>query len=270
MIMGAENRGLFMAEVHHAARSGFSKASSAYVSGRPGYPKEIDSWLRDTLGMCSNKRVVDLAAGTGKFTAHLLQTGADVIAVEPVQPMLDELRRSYPSACAKEGNATHIPLEDESADALFCAQAFHWFASEETMNEIRRVLKPGGVFGLIWNIRDETTGWVAALSRIMAPHEKGAPRFHEGQWRSVFPTEGFGDLREATFEHAHRGHFETVVVDRIMSVSFIASLPQSEREEVGQQVRRLVHVYPGLSDETDVTFPYRTFVTWTEKSLAGT
>ena len=259
-----------MAEIHHAARSGFSKASSAYVSGRPGYPKEIDRWLRDTLDMCSNKRVVDLAAGTGKFTDHLLQTGAEVIAVDPVQPMLDELRRSYPAACAMEGSATRIPLEDESADALFCAQAFHWFASTETMNEIKRVLKPGGVFGLIWNIRDETTGWVAALSRIMAPHEKDAPRFYAGHWRSVFPAEGFGDLREATFENAYRGHFETVVVDRVMSVSFIASLSRSEREEVSQQVRQLVIAYPGLSDETDVTFPYQTFVAWTEKSRAGT
>ena len=86
-----------MIEVHHAARSGFSKASSAYESGRPGYPKEIDGWLRDTLGMGSNKRVVDLGAGTGTSTAHLLQTGADFIAVEPVQPMLDELQRAYPS-----------------------------------------------------------------------------------------------------------------------------------------------------------------------------
>ena len=258
-----------MIEVHHAAQSGFSKASSAYVSGRPGYPKKIDSWLRDTLGMCSNKLVVDLGAGTGKFTAHLVQTGADVIAVEPVQPMLDELRRSYPSVCAKEGSAARIPLDDESADALFCAQAFHWFASTQTLDEIKRVLKPGGILGLIWNIRDETFDWVAALSRIMIPYEEGTPRFHEGQWRSVFPADGFAELQELKFEHAHRGHFETVVVDRIMSVSFIASLSLSAREEVDRQIRRLVNSYPDLSDETDVRFPYQTLVAWTEKSLTG-
>ncbi len=257
-----------MIEVHHAAQSGFSKASSASVSGRPGYPKKIDSWLRDTLGMCSNKLVVDLGAGTGKFTAHLVQTGADVIAVEPVQPMLDELRRSYPSVCAKEGSAIGIPLDDESADALFCAQAFHWFASTETLDEIKRVLKPGGILGLIWNIRDETFDWVAALSRIMIPYEEGTPRFHEGQWRSVFPADGFAELLEVKFEHVHRGHFETVVVDRIMSVSFIASLSPRQREEVNRQIRRLVNSYPDLSDETDVRFPYQTLVAWTEKLLA--
>jgi len=255
-----------MIEVHRAAQSGYSKASSTYASGRPGYPNEIDGWLRDTLGICSNKLVVDLGAGTGKFTARLVQTGAEVIAVEPVQPMLDELRRSYPSVSAVEGNATRIPLGDESADALFCAQAFHWFASTETLDEIKRVLKPEGIFGLIWNIRDETSDWVAALSRIMMPYEEGTPRFHDGIWRSVFPADGFSELQELKFEYAHRGHFDAVVVDRIMSVSFIASQSLSKRKEVERQIRQMVNSYPDLSDETDVRFPYQTLVAWTEKS----
>ncbi len=255
-----------MSDVHHAARSGFSRASSAYVSGRPGYPEEIDGWLRDALSLCLGKLAVDLGAGTGKFTAHLVRTGADVTAVEPVQAMLDELRHSYPSVCAKEGSATRIPLGDKSADAVFCAQAFHWFASTGTLDEIRRVLKPGGILGLIWNIRDETRDWVAALSRIMVPYQEGTPRFHEGQWRSVFPAEGFEELQERTFQHAHRGHFEIVVVDRIMSVSFIAALSPSKREDVERQIRGLVGSCPDLSDETEVRFPYRTLVAWAEKS----
>ncbi len=258
-----------MIEIHRAARSGFSKASSAYVSGRPGYPKKIDRWLRDTLGMAANKLVVDLAAGTGKFTAHLVRTGADVIAVEPVQPMLDELRRSCPSVCARQGSATRIPLDDACADAVFCAQAFHWFASAETLTEIKRVLKPGGMLGLIWNIRDETVDWVAALSRIMMPYQEGTPRFHEGRWRRVFPADGFAELQEVEFDHAHRGHFDRVVVDRIMSVSFIAALSLSKRQEVERQIRRLVNLHADLSDQTDVTFPYRTLAAWTEKSSTG-
>jgi hypothetical protein len=72
------------------------------------------------------------------------------------------------------------------------------------------------------------------------------------------------------FEHAHRGNFETVVVDRIMSVSFIAALSPSQREEVDRRIRRLAKSHPDLSDETDVRFPYRTLVAWTEKSLPGT
>jgi ubiquinone/menaquinone biosynthesis C-methylase UbiE len=183
--------------------------------------------------------------------------------------MLDELRRSHPSVSAKQGSAARIPLDDESADAVFCAQALHWFASNETLDEIKRVLKPGGILGLIWNVRDETVDWVAALSRITVPYEEGTPRFHEGQWRSLFPAEGFAELRERSFEHVHRGNFKTVVVDRILSVSFIAALPPSEREAVERQIRRLVNSHAELSDESDVRFPYRTLAVWTEKSTPG-
>ena len=73
-----------MTEIHPAAQSGFSQASSTYVSGRPGYPKEVDGWLRDTLGLGPGQIVANLGAGTGKFTAHLVATGADVVGVEPV------------------------------------------------------------------------------------------------------------------------------------------------------------------------------------------
>lgn len=254
-----------MVEVHKAAQTGYSRASSIYVSGRPGYPTEVNSWLRNTLGICAGKLVVDLGAGTGKFTTHLIQTGADVTAVEPVRPMLDELRRAFPSANAKEGSANRIPLNDETVDVVICAQAFHWFATSETLNEIKRVLKPKGILGLVWNVRDETSDWVAALSQIMRPYEEGTPRFYKGQWRSVFPAEGFTALKEVQFKHSHRGDFETVVVDRIMSVSFIASLPPSSREKVKGEIRRLLHSHPDLGNGADVKFPYLTLAAWIEK-----
>jgi len=254
-----------MTQVHQAARSGYSKASDTYVSGRPGYPAAIDSWLQEILAMGAGRRIVDLGAGTGKFSAHLVQTGADVIAIEPVSAMLDKLRKDLPEVDARHGDATTIPLENSSVDALFCAQAFHWFATPETMQEIARVLKPQGILGLIWNVRDETCDWVARLSQIMAPFEEGIPRFHHGQWRSVFPAEGFSELKELTFEHAHQGNFETVVVNRIMSVSFIAALAQEIRADVEQQLWGLIKFYPQLANQKDISFPYQTLVAWTQK-----
>ncbi len=254
-----------MTQVHQSAQSGYSKASETYASGRPGYPAMIDGWLQDTLFVGPGKRVVDLGAGTGKFTAHLVQSGADVTAIEPVLPMLDKLQKAFPEVDARQGNSTKIPLENDSVDAVFCAQAFHWFATVETLEEIARVLKPKGILALVWNVRDETCDWVAGLSRIMAPYEEGTPRFHHGQWRSVFPDAKFSQLQDLTFDHAHCGDFDTVVVDRIMSVSFIAALPQKKRDDVEQKIRELQNCFPSLSDKTGICFAYKTFVTWTEK-----
>ena len=35
-----------------------------------------------------------------------------------------------------------------------CLQAFHWFANEESLKEIHRVLKPAGVLAMVWNAED--------------------------------------------------------------------------------------------------------------------
>src|SRR5580698_8686197 len=120
-----------MTNIHHMAAEGFTAGAATYVEGRPEYPPEIEGWLASDLGLGSGKTALDLAAGTGKFSPRLLATGAAVIAVEPVQAMLDQLIRQYPEIDARSGTAQNIPLEDESVDAVVCAQSFHWFAAAE-------------------------------------------------------------------------------------------------------------------------------------------
>src|SRR5207249_290058 len=106
---------------------GFSAGSAAYARGRPSYPPEAVDLITTELGVGPGSKVVDLAAGTGKFTALLVPSGADVVAVEPVTQMGDELRQAVPGVEALEGTAEAIPLPDGSVDALTVAQAFHWF-----------------------------------------------------------------------------------------------------------------------------------------------
>lgn len=247
-----------MTNIHPVAAEGFQAGAAAYVAGRPDYPPEIEAWLIQDLGLGSGKTALDLAAGTGKFSPSLLATGATVIAVEPVQAMLNELTRQYPGIDARSGSAEHIPMDDASVDAVVCAQSFHWFATPEALKEIHRVLKPGGALGLVWNVRDDSVPWVAALSRIMQPYEGDAPRFHSQKWRSVFPAEGFGPLREKRYRNAHTGPPEKVIIDRILSVSFMAALPPGEQEQVTSQLKEIIATYPELAGKAQVTFPYET------------
>jgi SAM-dependent methyltransferase len=247
-----------MSDVHATAAAGFGRDAGTYVRGRPEFPPAALDWLRDDLGLRAGKTVVDLGAGTGKFTRLLLQTSATVIAVEPVAAMREQLRCDLPNANALPGNAQHMPLPDACADALVCAQAFHWFATSEALAEIRRVLKPGGVLGLIWNLRDPSVDWVAALTRIMAPYEGDAPRYDDGEWRAVFPAKGFGPLQERSFPNEHVGPPGQVIVERIASVSFIAALNDATRERVLDQVRALIDATPVLAGRAEVTFPYLT------------
>jgi len=247
-----------MTDVHRMATDGYSRGADIYVRGRPDFPPASLDWLREDLGLGPGKTAIELGAGTGKFTRQLVQVGADVIAIEPVAAMRERLRTALSTVEALEGTAQHIPLPDSSADAVVCAQSFHWFASAESLAEIRRALKPGGVLGLIWNVRDQSVDWVAELSRIMAPYEGDAPRYDHGEWQRVFPADGFGELRERTWSHAHVGPPEQVIVERVASVSFIAALVESRREQVLAEVRALIESTPALAGRDHVSMPYIT------------
>ena len=172
--------------------------------------------------------------------------------------MREELRRAFPDVDARAGTAAALPVADSALDAVLCAQAFHWFANVAALAEIRRVLKIGGRLGLIWNVRDEQVGWVAQLTKLMAPYESDAPRHESGRWREVFPAEGFSPLIERVFAHAHVGPPERVIVDRVLSTSFIAALPAGERQSVAERVRALIAATPQLAGRETVAYPYVT------------
>ena len=247
-----------MTAIHEAAARGFSTRADTYARGRPDYPAELGTWLRDTLRLGPGTTVVDLGAGTGKCTRLLLSSGASVVAVEPVDAMRAQLSSTLPEVRAVSGSAESMPMDDASVDAVVCAQAFHWFATAAAMREIRRVLKPGGRLGLIWNVRDASVPWVAALTRIMTPYEGDTPRFAKGDWKKVFPAEGFGPLGVTRFRHTHTGPPEQVIVDRVMSVSYIASLPQLEQDVVRACVQDVIATEPALRGRDVVSFPYST------------
>ena len=247
-----------MASVHRSAAAGFAAGSATYVKGRPDYPAGLSQWLASELHLRHGKIVLDLGAGTGKFIGLLQSTGAKIVAVEPVAEMLGQLQQSHPDVASMAGAADRIPLDDASVDAVVCAQAFHWFATTEAIAEIHRVLKPGGVLGLVWNVRDETVGWVQALTRIMAPFEGNVPRYATMDWRRQFPAVGFGPLVGQTFPHGHTGSPADVIFNRVLSVSFIAELPRHLLDQITAEIQRLIQNTPELAGKDHVTFPYVT------------
>ncbi len=245
--------------MHEAARQGYAAGSGAYERGRPEYPAGLLDWLREELRLGPGAQALDLGAGTGKFSRLALQTGAAVSAVEPVDAMRERLAQALPSVHALAGSAEALPLDSASVDAVLCAQAFHWFANAAALRETHRVLRPGGRLGLVWNVRDERVDWVAAITELFRPHEGDAPRFHTGRWRQPFAAlpARFGPLRQQAFMHGHEGGFDEVVVDRCLSVSFIAALPEAERRGFEAQLRELPQRFPALRAPR-IVFPYRT------------
>ena len=139
----------------------FGEVAEDYDLWRPSYPCAAVDWLAPA----APARVADVGAGTGKLTELLLARGLEVDSVEPDQRMLAVLGRNNPSARRRHSSSTRIPVEDGALDAVLVADAWHWFDPEPTITEVRRVLKPGGWLGLVWNVAAEPIeSWERALA----------------------------------------------------------------------------------------------------------
>ena len=256
-----------MAEIHDTARRGFEQPD-AYVRGRPGYPAAAVARLVAETGIAPGRDVLELGAGTGAFTRELVATDARVLALEPVAGMRERLVQTVPQAEVVAGQAERIGLPAASVDAVVVAQAFHWFDGERALREIARVLRPGGRLGLIWNARDESVAWVAALGVILDEHADDSPRHGSGAWRAAFETTSdFGALQSVSFPHVHRQTPEGVL-DRVGSVSYIAALPADAHAAVRRQVAALLASHEQTRGLDQLDFPYRTDVDWCERAPA--
>jgi SAM-dependent methyltransferase len=249
-------------ELHPVAAKGFGGSVEAYRRSRPSYPAEAVAWLAEALGIGVGRTVVDVGAGTGKFTALLVPTGASLIAVEPLESMRAGFSAELPGVRVVEGSAEALPLEDGSADAIVSAQAFHWFVLDRALPEFARVLRPAGRLGVIWNDLDISVDWVAEFSAIISPSRSVTPLPGDAGRGELGPF--FGEMHRASFKHGHR-HDPSTLLDRVESMSFVAVLPDDERAKVFDQVRQLVATHPQLAGRQVFELPYVTEAYWVER-----
>jgi ubiquinone/menaquinone biosynthesis C-methylase UbiE len=237
----------------------FDETAEIYERARPGWPREALDHVSQELGVDRSAKVLDLGAGTGKLTRMLVDRFDDVVAVEPLDGMRAMLESLVQKAETQAGDAESIPLGDDSVDAVFSADAFHWFNGEPALAEIARVLRPRGGLVLMWNEpRKPTQPSIAAAGELLnerGSSERQINRYASGAWREAFAGSSFQELRQAQFDHRQ-------VVDReqllayFASMSWIAVLPDQERRELLNDVRRL------LDAETYTRF-WRADVYWT-------
>ncbi|MCW0214169.1 MAG: class I SAM-dependent methyltransferase [Pseudonocardia sp.] len=184
------------------ARS-FGAAADAYAAHRPGYPDSAVEWALAPAG--PDARVLDLAAGTGKLTACLLdRAGLTVTAVEPDPAMLGRLRKDLPSVDARAGSAEDIPLDDASVDAVLVGQAMHWFDPARAFPEIARVLRPGGVLAGLWNGEDAELEWIRGYNEALHGAPRTAASSRGGDGATLEPGPDFTGVEVERFPHGVR------------------------------------------------------------------
>jgi SAM-dependent methyltransferase len=224
------------AEAHTRRARSFGAVAESYERWRPGYPDAAVDWLLPP----DAREVADLGAGTGKLTGLLLARGLSVTAVEPDPAMLAVLGRVHPAAEAVAAGAGDLPLPDAAVDAVLVGQAWHWFPHQRAAAEVRRVLRPGGSLGLIWNQSAPGEPWQEEVERLNAG-ARGIPVDTMVELPGVIDVEGLpsDELEAALFpwtEHLTA----TALRSRLATYSHVALLERAEREQLLDAAAALV------------------------------
>jgi ubiquinone/menaquinone biosynthesis C-methylase UbiE len=221
-------------------RLSFEAVAEQYERARPTYADDALRWLVDRIGIGPGRRVLDLAAGTGKLTRQLVALGASVVAVEPGDAMRALLERIVPEAEPLAGSAEAIPLDDTSVDAITVGQAYHWFRPEEALAEMHRVLRPGGAVALLWNQWDEDDPLQREIDELLEPLRPPAAAHREepdGR-RALEESPFFGPIDERLFRH-RRALNADQLVEWVSSTSAVVTAPPAERARIEARVRSL-------------------------------
>jgi SAM-dependent methyltransferase len=233
-----------------APAAGFAKSVDAYIAGRPDYPPA----LLDALPHAET--IVELGAGTGKFTRALIGCAKRIVAVEPLPEMAAHIPQGGKTGVEViVGKAEQVPLPGAVADLVCCATAYHWFDYPAAADEIHRLLKPGGHLALIWNRRDNDVQWVAEFSQTIESYSTDVRRFGSEYWRQIFKDSRFALTVETAFPFAYPMPV-TGIVDRAFSTSYIALLPSEEKMRLRGKLADLVARHAELRDVAEIAFPY--------------
>ena len=172
-----------MAQVHRVAAQGFGSQAEAYDRARPGYPPDAVAWCVEQLGIRPGRRVLDLAAGTGKRPRCSPRTAPTWWRPSRSAGCGPGCRRAPAAAGGRRGRRG-AAVPDTSLDAVTVAQAFHWFDGPAAMAELGRVVRPGGRMALLWNARDRSVDWVDQVWAVMDRVEHHAPWRDHGDGRN--------------------------------------------------------------------------------------
>ena len=134
--------------------------------------------LVDLLGLKTGSTVLDLGCGTGRlalYAASIVGQSGKVHAIDPSPPRIEVAERKL-----KDSGLTNVTyrvagsddlsgLENDSFNAAYLSAVLHWVPDKEaTINQLYRVLSPGGRVGITTNEREHPFTFRQIVNKVLA------------------------------------------------------------------------------------------------------
>lgn len=183
-----------LSAIDHGNSFDFGRTSAEYAKYRDIYPAELYDRLR-RLGVAADGTAwLDLGTGTGVLPKNLYNpnasiTGADISAGQIALARQEAERNGWKIAYVV-APAEKTGLPSQSFDAVTAAQCFWYFDREKMRDEIRRLLRPGGIFIKIfmnWDFDDPVAAESVALVEKFNPRWSSGKNAHLDLYDDLFP-----------------------------------------------------------------------------------
>jgi len=238
----------------------FGTIAEDYDRFRPGPSDAAVAWLLPV----DAARAADVGAGTGALSEVLLRRVPDVVAVEPDHRMIAVIAQRAPGAHRVIGRAEAIPLGGLTVDFVGVSSAWHWMDPGRALPEMARVLRPGGVLGVLWGGADRSVPWVGQVLGEARSRTSRTRRSVEGLRRDEGPRRRLDVSADGPFSPPRTETFVWSVPYRVedlvglaASYSGIITRPDAERAAALEAVAELVAEHPALRGRGWVDLPMR-------------
>lgn len=214
----------------------FGRTAVDYERHRPGFPESFFDRLVHSRWIAAGERALDLGTGTGSLALGFAARGLEVTGIDIAPELLEVARRAAVerelSAHFVEGRAEAAGQDDAGFDLVSAGQCWWWFDADKTIEEVKRILAPGGRL-LICNFSYVSLpGNVAGRTEdLILQHDPGWPKTG---WRGVHP-EQVQALDRGGFQH-------------IESFSYVTNVPFTHMDWRGR-IRTCNGVGSALSDD---------------------
>ena len=141
-------------------RHDYTRQAETYDRTRAASPSILTP-LRQALAGAPGRRLLDVGSGTGNYSQALAREGWEPLVTDISEPMLS--RAAAKGLATRLADATDLPLEDESFDAVMLVSMIHHVDDPaRALAEAKRVLRPGGRLALMGWMREhiEQVGWM--------------------------------------------------------------------------------------------------------------